>query len=98
MPLHGAGQSPHESFFVMYLSTCAPSSFQPLEESGNSVEPTPFQFLIGVSPFSMLIATAPVVPRSLHSWRIASAGASTLTPKRDMSRYMKPRNRFGFVM
>jgi hypothetical protein len=86
MPLHGAGQSPHESFLVMYLSTSAPSSFMPLLPIGKSREPTPFQFFTGASPFSIEIATAPVVPRSLHSWRIACCGASILSPRRAASR------------
>src|SRR5258708_39620829 len=88
MPLHGIGQSPHDSFLVMYLSTCAPSTLTPLLDIGKSIEPTPFQFLIGASPFSMLIATAPVVPRSFHSWRIACCRPSTLRPKSVISRYI----------
>ncbi len=80
MPLHGAGQSPHESFLVMSLSTSAPSSFQPLVRSGKSRAPTPRQFMSGASPFSTDSATAPVVPRSDQSWRIACCGASILTP------------------
>jgi hypothetical protein len=67
MPLHGAGQSPHDSFLVMYLSTSLPSSFIECVLSGKSRLPTPFQFLTGPSPFSTETETAPVVPRSAHS-------------------------------
>ena len=98
MPLQGAGQSPQESFFVMYLSTSPPSSFQLLVLSGKSLAATPVQFLIGASPFSTLIATAPVVPRSLHSWRIAATGASTFMPRRVIIRYIQPRWRLGLAM
>ena len=40
-----------------------------------------------------LSATAPVVPRSAHSWRIACCGASTLRPQRAIARYIQPRQR-----
>ena len=46
----------------------------------------------------MLIATAPVVPRALHSWRIACCGASTLSPKRVIRRYIHAIHFFGLVM
>ena len=87
MPLHGMGQSPHESFLVMILSTSLPSILWPLVARGKSREPTPFQFLTGESPFSTLMLTAAVVPRSLQSWRMAGTGAWTFMPRRAMKRY-----------
>src|ERR1041384_43467 len=87
MPLHGIGQSPHDSFLVMYLSTTEPSVFMALVASGKSRVPTPRQFLIGASPFSIDSATAAVVPRSLHSWRIDAVGDCILLPMRVIIRY-----------
>src|SRR5262249_13482958 len=97
MPLQGAGQSPQESFLVMYLETASPSSLMLLLASGKSRAATPRQFLIGASPFSTLSAVAPVVPRSAHSCRIACCGAYTLMPKRDIRRYRKASIGLGFA-
>src|SRR5205085_1380299 len=98
MPLHGIGQSPHDSFFVMYGSTALPSIFMPFLPIGKSREPTPAQFLIGASPFSIDSATADVVPRAAHTRRIAAAGGSDLTPSFVISRYIQPSQLFGFAM
>ena len=98
MPLHGIGQSPHDSFFVTYLSTTPPSIFMPRLASGKSREPTPFQFLIGASPFSIESATAAVVPRCDHSRRIAAVGAVTFMPSRVISRYIQPSQLLGLPM
>src|SRR3954468_11354316 len=98
MPLHGIGQSPHDSFLVMYLSTTEPSVFMPLVASGKSREPTPAQFLIGASPFSIDSATAAVVPRCDHIRRIAAVGAWTFMPSFVISRYIQPSQLFGFPM
>jgi hypothetical protein len=67
MPLHGIGQSPHDSFLVTYLSTSLPSSLWLRLASGKSRLPTPVQFFTGASPFSIDRLTAPVVPRSAQS-------------------------------
>src|SRR5580693_4936568 len=98
MPLHGIGQSPHDSFLVMYLSTTAPSSFIARRASGKSREPTPVQFLIGASPFSTLSATAAVVPRWVHSWRIDAVGEVSFIPSRVISRYIQPSQLLGLAM
>src|SRR5580704_13813794 len=98
MPLHGIGQSPHDSFLVMYLSTTAPSSFIARLASGKSREPTPVQFLIGASPFSTLSATAAVVPRCDHSWRIDAVGDVSFMPSRDIRRYIQSSQLFGLAM
>src|SRR5437773_1797396 len=98
MPLHGIGQSPHDSFFEMYLSTFLPSSLMPFFDSGKSREPTPRQFLIGASPFSIDSATAAVVPRCDHSRRIAAVGATTFMPILVISRYIQPSQLFGLAM
>src|SRR5678815_2861729 len=97
MPLHGIGQSPHDSFLVMYLSTTEPSVFMPLVASGKSREPTPRQFLIGASPFSIDSATAAVVPRSLHSCRIDAVGDCILLPSRVIIRYSQPSHFLGLA-
>src|SRR5580698_533277 len=98
MPLHGIGQSPHDSFFAMYLSTTAPSSFIARFASGKSREPTPSQFLIGASPFSTLSATAAVVPRCDHSCRIDAVGDVSFIPNRVIARYIQPSQLFGLAM
>src|SRR5689334_25198237 len=97
MPLHGIGQSPHDSFFVMYLSTVAPSIFMPCLPIGKSREPTPTQFLIGASPFSIDSATAAVVPRWDHSRRIAAVGDCSLRPIRVIPRYIQPSQLLGLL-
>src|ERR1041385_5309177 len=97
MPLHGIGQSPHDSFLVMYLSTTAPSVFIPLVASGKSREPTPRQFLIAASPFSIDSATAAVVPRWVHSWRIDAVGDCILLPIRVIIRYSQPSQLLGLA-
>src|SRR3954467_13136259 len=97
MPLHGIGQSPHDSFLVMYLSTTLPSVFMPLVASGKSRDPTPRQFLIGASPFSIDSATAAVVPRWVHSRRITAVGDWILLPVRVISRYIQPSQRLGLA-
>src|SRR5690349_4919893 len=97
MPLHGIGQSPHDSFLVMYLSTTPPSIFIPRDDSGNSFEPTPRQFLIGASPFSIESATAAVVPRCDHARRIDAAGVCAFAPIRVISRYSQPSQPFGLM-
>ena len=99
MPLHGIGQSPHDSFLVMYLSTASPSIFMLFVASGKSREPTPFQFLIGASPFSIaerdrgggaaLATTAGASTR---------CGASHLQPELASSaRYTQPSQLFGLA-
>src|SRR5438094_3299091 len=98
MPLHGIGQSPHDSFFEMYLSTTLPSIFIARLASGKSREPTPAQFLIGASPFSIDSATAAVVPRCDHSRRIAAVGDCSLVPMRVIKRYIQPSQLFGLPM
>src|SRR5262245_1358811 len=98
MPLHGIGQSPHDSFFVMYLSTTLPSSLSAFFASGKSREPTPAQFLIGAPPFSIESPTAAVVPRCDHSWRIADVGDCSFAPMRVISRYIQPSQRFGLAI
>src|SRR5512143_422747 len=98
MPLHGIGQSPHDSFLVMYLSTTLPSSFMPCFESEKSREPTPVQFLIGASPFSIDSATAAVVPRCDHRRRIDAVGPAIFAPMRVISRYIQPSHPFGLAM
>src|SRR5256885_7881674 len=98
MPLHGIGQSPHDSFFVMYLSTTAPSSFIAFFASGKSREPTPVQFLIGASPFSIDSATAAVVPRCDHSRRIAPVDDCSFMPSLVISRYIQPSQPLGLAI
>src|SRR3954464_12760600 len=97
MPLQGIGQSPHDSFLVMYLSTTLPSIFMPFFASGKSRDPTPRQFLIGASPFSIESATAAVVPRCVHSWRIAAVGDCILLPIRVIRRYSQPSQLLGLA-
>src|SRR5258706_3236993 len=98
MPLHGIGQSPHDSFLVMYLSTTLPSIFIAFLASGKSREPTPVQFLIGASPFSIESATAAVVPRCDHRRRIAAVGDCSFMPRRAIIRYIQPSQLFGLAM
>src|SRR5437764_13822625 len=98
MPLHGIGQSPHDSFFVTYWSTTWPSIFIAFLPSGKSREPTPRQFLIGASPFSTDSATAAVVPRCDHSWRIDAVGDVSFMPSRVIIRYIQPSQLFGLAM
>src|SRR4051812_31193733 len=98
MPLHGIGQSPQDSFFEMYLSTTLPSIFMPRDDSGNSLLPTPRQFLIGASPFSIDSATAAVVPRCDHNRRIAATGDVSFIPRLAISRYIQPSQLLGFAM
>src|ERR1041384_8709034 len=69
----------------------------PLVASGKSREPTPRQFLIGASPFSIDSATAAVVPRWVHSWRIAAVGDCILLPIRVIIRYIQPSQRLGLA-
>src|SRR5450432_452030 len=90
MPLHGIGQSPHDSRLVISLSTSLPSILWPLVAIGKSREPTPAQFLTGPSPFSTEIASAAVVPRSVQSCRIAAIGAWIFIFRRVMRRYIQP--------
>src|SRR5512139_3351240 len=97
MPLHGIGQSPHDSFLVMYLSTTPPSIFMPLLRSGKSLAPTPRQFLIGASPFSIESATAAVVPRCDHARRIDAVGDWSFAPIRVISRYIHASQPFGLM-
>src|SRR5688572_20586545 len=97
MPLHGIGQSPHDSFLVMYLSTTAPSIFIAFFESGKSFEPTPRQFLIGASPFSIESATAAVVPRCDHARRIDAVGDCIFAPMRVIIRYIQPSQPLGLM-
>src|SRR5262245_22052733 len=98
MPLHGIGQSPHDSFLVMYLSTTLPSSLRPCLASGKSREPAPSQFLIGASPFSIESATATVVRRCDHIRRIAAVGDCSFCPVRVISRYTQPSHFFGLTI
>src|SRR3954464_7586625 len=98
MPLHGIGQSPHDSFLVMYLSTTPRWVFMPRMASGKSRDPTPRQFLIGASPFSIDSATAAVVPRCDHIRRIAAVGAWTFMPSLVISRYIQASQPFGLPM
>src|SRR5690349_14661257 len=93
MPLHGIGQSPHDSFFVTSFSTAPPSSFM-LRFIGKSREPTPFQFLIGASPFSTDSATARVVPCCENERRIDACGDCSLLPMRAAARYIQPSHVF----
>src|SRR6185369_6786383 len=69
----------------------------PLLASGKSREPTPRQFLIGASPFSIESATAAVVPRCVHSWRIAAVGDCILLPIRVIKRYSQPSQLLGLA-
>src|SRR5215510_5253502 len=69
----------------------------PLLAIGKSREPTPRQFLIGASPFSTDSATAAVVPRSLHSWRIDAVGDCILLPSRVIIRYIQPSHFLGLA-
>src|SRR5450755_1346582 len=97
MPLHGIGQSPHDSFFVMYGSTAAPSIFMPFLPIGNSFEPTPRQLRIGASPFSIESATASVVPRLENARRIAAAGVAAFAPSFVIKRYIQPSQLFALM-
>src|SRR5262249_12625023 len=98
MPLHGIGQSPHDSFLVMYLSTTLPSILSAFFASGKSRAPTPRQFLIGASPFSIDSATAAVVPRCDHRRRIAAVGDCSFMPMRVIMRYIQPSQPFGLAI
>src|ERR1041384_5647984 len=69
----------------------------PLVASEKSREPTPRQFLIGASPFSIDSATAAVVPRWVHSWRITAVGDWILLPMRVIRRYIQPSQLLGLA-
>src|SRR4051812_36797117 len=97
MPLHGIGQSPQDSFLVMYLSTTLPSSFIAFFASGKSLLPAPSQFLIGASPFSIDNATAAVVPRALQSRRMAPVDAGAFMPSLVIKRYIQASQPLGLA-
>ncbi len=54
--------------------------------------------MIGASPFSTLSATAAVVPRCDHSWRIDAVGDVSFIPSRVINRYIQPSQPFGLAM
>src|SRR5262249_38635634 len=97
MPLHGIGQSPHDSFLVMYLSTTEPSVFMPLLASGKCGGRRPRRFWCGAARFRTGRACAAVVPGSLHSWRIDAVGDCILFPSRVIIRYSQPSHFLGLA-